>query len=982
MTTGNKVHHYFSNLCAKLLLVSAFTVAAADLPTVMSPANANFSVKPPPPLHKPLGDYFTETWSTVHGLPHNTVNAIAQTDDGYIWFGTWEGVARYNGREFVVFDRSPETGLPDSGVRALHHDSLGNLWVGGSRGGLAKVTAQQWFSKQPMGTLINRLLVDTQQQLWIATEGGGLYRLGPNNQSQHWMQADGLPFDAIYSLLEDKAGHIWVGTGAGLVYFQQEKIIPLNFEKLNHVRIFALAERNNGQLLIGTERGLFQYDPATQYLTELLADVPVTTILLQQDLMWVGTVDRGLLRYSNGQWEQLGLADGLPNNRVLDLLLDRENSLWVGTNGGVLRLRDAPFTTYQTQHGLADDFVRAVLSHANGCLFIGSSRGLNQHCDNSWQQIDLSDVSVGQSVLSLAQGIDNTLWVGTYSDGAMQLQLTPKVKVLGHYQVSEGLASNEIRAILPLSNGSVWLATAQGVTLLNADGVAQKTLATEHGLQSVFTMALHKTADGRLFFGTGEGVAFMKGEQLHKLPLSQLDDAEYAFNFVEDTEAGILWLPTDRGLVALDLTSGELSIIGRQQGVPFDKLFQLVPDKLGYFWLSTNRGVLRFSRQQALDVVRGQRQQVDLELFGESDGMASSQANGGSNPAATLHHDGTVWVATSRGVSVVNPERLSSFSAIQPPVVVEAFLVNGSLQPQQLNYRLAAGINRLELRYAGLGYVMPHRIQYRTKLEGFDLDWVNRGSQMYAEYTNLAPGDYRFNVSARYPDGQWRELDTALEISIASFFWQRLSFQFFMLFVLIAAVSFMVRWRLSSLKRSELRLKHLVAEQTTELQLLARQDVLTGMANRRAFDEALQLEFSRSKRSGRTLCLALLDIDHFKRVNDNWSHTIGDEVLKRVAQQFKLHCRSVDHLARWGGEEFVMLMPNTDSIAAGEVCERLRLIIQQTDCADIAPGLQLTISIGLSANIGMQQSEQLLQQADKALYQAKHSGRNRLVVLN
>lgn len=980
MSAGNKWLHSVIGCSLIVLLLPISAVVKSNVYATSSPL-ATQSVDAIPPLRKPLADYFTETWSTVHGLPHNTVNALAQTADGYIWFGTWEGVARYNGREFSVFDRSPETGLPDSGIRALHHDSTGNLWVGGSRGGLAKVTAQQWYAQQPVGTLINRLLTDSEQQLWIGTEGGGLFRLGPNNQSQHWLQADGLPFDAIYSLLEDKTGRIWVGTGAGLVYFQQDKLISLNLANINQSRIFALAERDNGQILIGSERGLFQYDPVTQQLTELLAEVPVTAILLQQELIWMGTVDRGLLRYSEGEWEQLGLAEGLPNNRVLDLLLDRENSLWVGTNGGVFRLRDAPFTTYQIQHGLADDFVRAVLSHKDGCIYVGSSRGLNQRCDQMWKTIDFSEVSIGQSVLSLAEGLDSSLWVGTYSDGAIQLQLTPKISILRHYRVEQGLAANEIRAILPLPDGSVWLATAQGSTLMDATGSVQKMLAIEQGLPSVFSMALHKTRDGRLFFGTGKGVAFIEDELLHKLPLSQLDDAEYAFGFVEDTEAGILWLPTDRGLVALDLQTGDLSIIGRQQGIPFDKLFQLVPDKLGYFWLSTNRGVLRFSRQQALEVVRGQRQQVELEIFGESDGMASSQANGGSNPSAAIHHDGTVWIATSRGISMVNPKRLSSFSAMQPPVVMEALLVNGVLQPHQVDYKLAAGINRLELRYAGLGYVTPHRIQYRTMLEGFDKGWVKRGNQVYAEYTNLAPGDYRFRVAARYPDGQWSELDTALNMSIAPYIWQRLGFQFVMFFVLLAIVLQLVRWRLSSLKRSELRLKQLVAEQTMELQQLARLDVLTGIANRRAFDEALLLEFERSKRSDHTLCLALLDIDHFKRVNDNWSHTIGDEVLKRVAQQFKLHCRSVDHLARWGGEEFVMLMPNTDVIAASEVCERLRLIIQQTDCSDIAQNLHLTISIGLSANTGMHNSEQLLQQADKALYHAKHRGRNRIVVL-
>ena len=192
-------------------------------------------------------------------------------------------------------------------------------------------------------------------------------------------------------------------------------------------------------------------------------------------------------------------------------------------------------------------------------------------------------------------------------------------------------------------------------------------------------------------------------------------------------------------------------------------------------------------------------------------------------------------------------------------------------------------------------------------------------------------------------------------------------------------VSSTVRWRLGSLKRSELKLKLQVAEKTAELAALARLDSLTGLANRRAFDEAMQHELKRAKRQHEPLCLALLDIDHFKKVNDNWSHTVGDEVLKRVAATLQTHCRDIDSLARWGGEEFVILLPDTPIAMAEEVCDRLRQQVASADYSDIVSGLTVTLSIGLAILDDKNDGKQLLIDADKALYQAKKQGRNTVI---
>ena len=170
-----------------------------------------------------LADYFRESWSTRQGLPHNTINSISQTPDGYLWFATWEGVARYNGREFKVFGREQQTGLPDSGIRALHLDPKGRLLLGGSRGGLALVQEQQWRPVDAVSSLVNEVRGDAQGQLWVGTEGGGLFCLQANGSRQQWTRNEGLPSNTIYSLLHDQQGGLWIGTAEGLVYLHDGK---------------------------------------------------------------------------------------------------------------------------------------------------------------------------------------------------------------------------------------------------------------------------------------------------------------------------------------------------------------------------------------------------------------------------------------------------------------------------------------------------------------------------------------------------------------------------------------------------------------------------------------------------------------------------------------------------------------------------------------------------------------------------------------
>ena len=326
------------------------------------------------------------------------------------------------------------------------------------------------------------------------------------------------------------------------------------------------------------------------------------------------------------------------------------------------------------------------------------------------------------------------------------------------------------------------------------------------------------------------------------------------------------------------------------------------------------------------------------------------------------------------------------------------------------NGREAASIpggTRLAVSYVGLSYLMSERIRYRTRLEGLDQGWVERGNQRAVEYIGLPPGDYTLHVAAAHPGGDWGRQVAAWHFTVQPFWWQRTSVRVLAGVLLLVGGVALYRFRLHRYRVSNLRLARRVEEATADLQAQtlhlqslnlektelaerlarqaeaferqAREDALTGLANRRAFDEALGRDFARARRSGHPLCLVVLDIDHFKHVNDRYSHSVGDAVLAEVALLLDSACRDSDMSARTGGEEFALLLNDTRIAEAEKICERLRTLFHaHGDWGGVA-GLRVTFSAGLVELGGGDRSPSMLyQRADSALYQAKRGGRDRI----
>ena len=957
---------------------------------ILLPIYSHASIKEP----LPLDDYFTQTWNTRDGLPHNGVNALTQTSDGYLWVATWEGFARFNGKEFKLYTRGSKAGLPDSAVKSLTSTPHGELLVAGARGGISFRKNREWQPQNNAATMVNHAIFDEKYNIWLALEGKGLVYRDVTNKHDDTIIANLRAF----KLLIDSEDTLWVATNKGL-YSVKNKTLVTRFDEnfgLPDTPIYSLLLTHKNQLIVGTEQGAFILNNG--HFTSLHKDLSheaIKSILEDKNNdIWFGTQKNGIFRLSDHGIEKLDDSKGLPNNRISSLYQDKEDSIWVGTTSGLFRLREAPFITLTSKQGLAGDYIRTVLAHSDGSLWVGSSKGLNKLLENTLYSItpapiDSKEIISTQSILSLAQGKDNQVLVGTYNSGVY--------KVVGNamqpfINKEQGLPSNEVRSLLFDSKENVWIGTSSGLVKMAKDGQLTH-LNKQTGLPDNFIMALTENSNGKIWIGTGIGVVSYQNGVIQTYRLNEEFNAEYAFGF--NVEEDVIWLATDRGLIQIDLNTNDIKAVSRKNGLPIDKLFQVIIDNNDTFWLSSNRGIIKITREEINKAIVDQDAIINFEIFAEGVGLLSSQANGGSTPAATLHKDGSVWFATAKGVSQVTHQRLQRMAERQLPILIEQLIVDNQEYPLTLKnenetlnpIELLASASRITIHYAGLGFLMSENIQYQTQLVGFDTDWINKKSQTYTEYTNLAPGSYIFKMRAKYPNGKWQGQEATLAFTIPYYFWQTPLFQLFIIALSFSLLYLFYRYRMVVIQKREEKLKRLVAKQTIDLQeqtaLFAYQavhDQLTGLSNRRAFDEWCDNDFKEAQENSSPLSLAIIDIDYFKSVNDTYSHIVGDQVIKALAKillELLPRCSQEVKLARWGGEEFTLLI-SANKEEAVIFCELIRTTIEENDFSAIAADLSMTISVGLTDNSALEEYNQMISHADHALYYSKHNGRNQV----
>jgi len=963
---------------------------------------------------KPLSDLMHQSWSVDDGLPHSTVRAVAQTPDGYLWFATHEGAARFDGFSFTVFNQANAPALVGNGVASLLSTRDGGLIFGLRDAGLARFRGGKFEPINPKGGVpsgtVYHLAEDGDGAIWAAVATTGLLKI-KDGEARLFTTDDGLPANSISAMRILANGELWVGTHNGLAVLRDGKFVRNPTASwLDTANIAALVEDRGKRLWFATNGqgvAVREGNAIRRFGRRegLMTDTHTRMAVDREGGVWVGSLE-GIYRLAGSSFERFATPDGFTNNYVRDIFEDSEGSVWIGTDSGVNRFRDATITTWGIRKGLTEEFSRAVLEDRNGRIWVATSDGLFAITGGSVKRYGREHGLINGAVLSLAEDGNGTLWIGTNGGGVHRL-VGSRIESLS---AKLAIQVVPVRAILPAKNGTLWIGTSTGLVKASwKQDVPAKLMRLSDGLPSEQVSALHEDTAGRIWVGTRGGLGVMDaGSDTVSEKGLDIDATVLAIN--SDRE-GRLWISTGAGLAVVqsDTRGHQVRKLLQADGIPVQAYFSALDDHAGYVWTCGNRGIVKIAKAQLDKLIAGTSNKIEPSFYGRPEGMSTAQCNGASQPAGWRTRDGRLMFPTARGVAVAEPGREAARDLRAPPVHVKDVLVDTERVAYGSDRRISVppGKHRVEISYVGLSMADPEKVRYRYQLKGFDPDWVEAGREGKAVYTNVAPGQYEFRVITAREGGPWSNEGATLLINQQPHFHERGWFRVLASLAIILAGLAVYRGRVAQLNAQGERLRQMVDERTQALEQekqkleaanndkarlliqvadaakayekLSKEDSLTGISNRRELDRFLALEFERAVRNKRPLSVVLGDIDFFKKINDLHSHAVGDEVLKQVALILKDGCRNIDMVGRYGGEEFLLVLPDKDIDQARQVCERLRAAIESFDCTSMGAGPRVTMSFGLATLTNEVSYERLLAIADERLYEAKEAGRNRVI---
>jgi signal transduction histidine kinase/ligand-binding sensor domain-containing protein len=747
------------------------------------------------PLATAVAQYRVETWTTDNGLPQNSVRSIIQTRDGYLWLTTFDGLVRFDGVRFTVFDKSNTKGLSSNRFVSLYEDKDGTLWIGTGDGGLT-------FYRDGV---FKSLTVD-----------------------------DGVPPGQIMGFTRDLNGELLVMIEANRFYLRDGKFIAAPPEYQTGEIIPYLAPSGTQWTIAKNEVKQVSNGRMTQYAMRLNVGEVVAPYEDRQGNLWLG--DRsGVYRLRDGRITHYRKQDGLPPRGVVRpqceddegglwfigdgvgpvrfkegrftivgkitpsgspgfycIFKDREGTIWVGSTAGLTRLRKQSITGYSTAAGLLNKEVYPILQSRNGDIWIGSVAGLSRFRDGKFKNFILHQPGWSNNVQALAEDNAGNLWLGTIG-GLLRFE-NGKLKDL------PGLRGTTVSVVFADHNGNVWAGGgSRGLFKFDGDRVVAH-YTTKDGLPNDVVRVIFEDRNSDLWIAAAGALAQFKDGQFVTYRMTESVATNNIGAVYEDND-GTFWLGTyDDGLIRF--RDGRFFTYKKENGLFDNGVFQILEDRRGYFWISCNRGIYRVSRQELNDFADGLVRRINSVDFGKNDGMLNIECNGARLPAGIKARDGRFWFPTQEGVAVVDPETVS-INPQPPPVLIESILLEHNALDFRNGVTLQPGQRGLEISYTGLSYIKSDQVKFKYKLEGLDTDWIDAGTRRTAYFSYLPPGNYAFRVLAANSDGVWNEVGASVPVLVRAPFWAQLWFRLVCAVVFLGLVSLFVRTRLVQLERKQ-----------------------------------------------------------------------------------------------------------------------------------------------------------------------------------
>jgi signal transduction histidine kinase/ligand-binding sensor domain-containing protein len=758
---------FILTLCSVFCITRGFSQSSAP-----QPASSN--------------NFVVQQWNVEDGLPQSSIRCITQTHDGYLWLGTWNGLARFDGVRMTVFN---EANTPNfhSSISSLHEDRSHRLWIGTDGGGLYQYRGDSLVrfdsSSGIVATIISAMDEDSSGRMWFGTDNGIFVYAG--NRFLRLVDVKGFPKKPVTEVLPAHDGSVYLQF-VGVVFHVRLSNDSLSIlDSPFHTGGYRIAMDSAGVLWYGVKgEGLVRRRGSTKRLDRRFANVhPKEVFIPQNQEKWVLTPHGTYVLTEKGV-QHFQLIDGIDLSNINGVFEDREGIIWITAEGsGLLRLLPKQVETFTTRNGLETNEIMCGMQDREGAVWIGTWLGglARQMPSSTGSFISVPPFTNGMTIMAVCQSHDGTIWVGTWGQGVFTIHSGQVKRVLGN-----GLEkSTTIRAIANDTDGGVWIAGVYGALWhVKSDDV--KIWNSKNGLTERMINSLLVMRDGDVWIGTDGGgvVRLSKGYiSILKTGNGLLDN--FCHVCIEDNE-GAVWLESKKGLQRWK--NGVLSSVTAKQGFD-DDAAQFVQDDEGNYWIGGTHGIHRIRRQDLNAAADGTLQTLSSLSIGKADGMPIQECAGGSNELVWKTRDGALWFSTTHGAVRLDPSKIVS-NPIPPGVIIEEVQVEHHpvtlvgkivLHPQE---------TKIEFHYTGINFAAPDQIQFAYRLEGFDGDWRNAGKERFAQYTNLEPGTYIFRVKAVNNAGIWNEVGDSVAVLVLPPFYATWWFRiFFVLFFLAVGPS-------------------------------------------------------------------------------------------------------------------------------------------------------------------------------------------------
>ncbi|MEP6917528.1 MAG: two-component regulator propeller domain-containing protein, partial [Acidobacteriota bacterium] len=794
--------------------------------------------------------------------PVNSINAIIQDRTGYIWAATFDGLVRFDGLRFTVFNSANSDQLPSNRIIQLKEGRDGSLWLtteqghivrfrdgrftnvpvenGKSGAGLATLFVDSagavwvgtpeglWTVRRDTlvrvgrGTLDARVTSILQRRdgsLWVGTYGAGIFRVTDDGRVTRMLSDPALDADYVSRMLEDASGTLWIG-GLRALWSWRERPMQVKGPGTPFFATGLLELHATGAVFAAAASGVYRIDSDTTVLVRPPSRNAGTRLWADAGAIW--NVDgHAVLRDDRRVFT-------IPDGRLITVpLFDREGSLWLGTDaGGLHRLKSALFSAYSVPEGVGHPNVYATYVGRSGAIWLGTwGKGVSRLDPVTGRATVLGTGMHPNLINSFYEDEAGRLWVGADAGQGGLYVCTPPTMTCR----VEGPPELRDRAVFALygdADGRIW-AGAAGL-LFRYDGRSWTSFPPSSGAPEASVRAFATTRDGALWMGTnGGGLARYRDGSFTRVTQADGLPSDLVRSLYQDAD-GWLWVGTEgRGLARLDprawgggaraTTKASIVRIGAKDGLFDEVIHQILEDDAGRLWMNTNRGIFWVARAELNAFADGRASRIHSTAYSERDGMRNREGNGGVQPAGAKGLDGRLWFPTQDGVVVVDPAKVRR-DVLAPPLVVEQVVAGATaLRPKRDSMALRPDQRDVQIEYTALTFLEPTNVRFRYRLDPYDADWVDVGNRRTAFYTKVPPGRYTFRVEASDAAGGWFEPGARLALRVLPRVWETGVFRWVLLAALGLLLLGAVRLREARLRARAVRLEGVVDERTAAL---------------------------------------------------------------------------------------------------------------------------------------------------------------------